>query len=129
MYVMVALNLAVFCSLAVLPSSSRAQDQGPSATVQQPPSPDEMAELLAKKLNLSDDQKAQISPIIAERQQSLRGLRADTSMRPRQKRRKVKSIFEDSDKKINAMLNEDQRKEYAELEQQMRAQMKERMQS
>ena len=42
--------------------------------------PDKMAAHLAKKLNLSADQQAQIKPILADRQQQMQALRADTSL-------------------------------------------------
>ena len=71
-------------------------------------------------MNLSDDQKAQIKPIIADRQQKMQALRSDTSLRRGQKGRQMKSIMEDSDKKINAILTADQQKQYAELKQQMK---------
>jgi Spy/CpxP family protein refolding chaperone len=112
-------------------SSAVAQDQsGSSAPAKmQPPSPDEVVDTLAAKLNLSDDQKTQIKPIIADRQQKLQTLRSDTSMRPMQKMRKMKGIFDDSDKKIEAVLNDQQKQQYIQMEQQMRQEMRERMQN
>ena len=90
--------------------------------------PDQVVDMLAAKLNLSDDQKTQIKPIIADRQQKIAALRGDSSMRPMKKKRQLKNIFEDSDKKIKALLDDQQKKLYAELEQQMRDQARERMQ-
>jgi hypothetical protein len=93
------------------------------------PSPDEAVDRLGSKLNLSEDQKAQIKPIIVDRREKLAALQSDGSMRRRKKAREMKSIVEASDKKINALLNDDQKKQYAEIEQQMREQMKARMQN
>lgn len=45
-------------------------------------------------------------------------------MRPMQKKRKLKSIFEDSDKKIKALLNDEQKRQYAQVEQEMRERMR-----
>ncbi len=92
-------------------------------------SPDEVVEKLGVKLNLSGDQKAQIKPIIADRQQKMQALRSDSSLRRGQKGRQMKAIFEESDKKIKAILTPDQQKQYAELEQQMKEQAKERRQN
>ena len=107
---------------------ARAQDQPPAnaQTVRQPPSPEQVVELLGKKLDLTEDQKAKITPIIAGRQQQTQALRADTSMRQRKKMRKLKSIFKDSDKKIEAILTKEQKQQYAQIKEQMREQMKER---
>ncbi len=123
-------NGALTMGLAMASIPARAQDQDTqSAGARQKMSPDDVVEKLSEKLNLSDDQKAQIKPIIADRQQKMQALRADTSMRRRQKARQMKEIFENSDKKIKAILTPDQQKQYAELEQQMKEQVKERRQN
>jgi Spy/CpxP family protein refolding chaperone len=88
--------------------------------------PEKMSAMLQTKLSLTDAQKAQITPILADRQQKMKELQADNSGRPMQRGRKMKGIMEDSDKKINAILTPDQQKQYAALEAQMREQMKER---
>jgi hypothetical protein len=43
--------------------------------------------------------------------------------------RKMKAIFEESDKKIMAVLNDDQKQKYKEIEQQMRERGRQRKQS
>ncbi|HTF68897.1 MAG TPA: hypothetical protein VK638_40080 [Edaphobacter sp.] len=92
------------------------------------PTPEEMVVRMSSKLNLSDDQKAKVTPIIADRQTQMRALMADTSGRRMQKARKAKSIMSDSDKKIEAILTSDQKKTYAEMKEQMKEQMQARMQ-
>lgn len=128
-----AVLLAGLLSPVVLVSRTTAQDPPPATqpqtTARQAPSPDEVVNTLASKLNLSEDQKAQIKPIIADRQQQIADLRADTSLRPRQKVQKIKGIFAESDKKINAVLNDQQKEQYAQMEQQMRDQMRARAQN
>jgi periplasmic protein CpxP/Spy len=90
--------------------------------------PTNMIDVLSQKLALSDDQKNQIEPILTDRRAKLTALMQDTSMRRFQRMRQAKKIMEDSDKKINPILTPDQQKKYAELEQQMRDKMRERMQ-
>jgi Spy/CpxP family protein refolding chaperone len=124
-----ALSLALVAGIGMMPFSADAQDQESPAVTKKLPSPDEVVDVLGSKLNLSDDQKAQITPIIEERRQKLQALRSDTSVRPFPKKRKMKSIFDESDKKIKAVLNDEQRKQYAQIEKQMREEMKERMQN
>ena len=101
------------------------QQSDPSATA---PTPDGVVGIMAEKLALSDDQKTQITPIIADRQAQLRALREDTSLRRLQRAREAKRIFKESDKKINAILTPDQRKKYAAMEQEMRERAKEHAQ-
>jgi periplasmic protein CpxP/Spy len=128
-WLLLTLSLTLIAAFTLAAPSARAQDQDSSASAQKLPSPDDIVDMMGTKLNLTDDQKAQIMPVIGERRQKLQDLRSDTSLRPFQKKRKMKSIFDDSDKKIKAVLNDDQKKQYAQIEQQMREQMKERMQN
>ena len=46
-----------------------------------------------------------------------------------QKKRELKSIFLDSDKKIKALPNDERKKQYAQVEQEMHDQIRERMQN
>jgi Spy/CpxP family protein refolding chaperone len=93
------------------------------------PTPEEAVAGMSSKLNLTDDQKAKITPIIADRQAQMRALMADTSSRRMQKARKAKSIMSDSDTKIEAVLTSDQKKTYAEMKEQMKEQLQARRQN
>jgi len=70
---------------------------------------------LSKKLNLSTDQAAQITPILADRNQQMQGLRADTSMSQQDRRMKFKSIRDDSRNKIEAVLNDQQKQQFEQM--------------
>ena len=125
--VFIAVLFALFVSL--LPATAAAQDSGDdSPGARKLPTPEEVVGKLDSKLSLSDDQKTKITPIIADRQQQMRAVATDSSMRRFQKARKMKSIYQDSDKKIKAVLTDDQKKKYEEIEQEMKEQMKERRQ-
>lgn len=128
--VTIIVNGALAMGLAAASIPARAQDQETqSAGARQKMSPDDVVQRLGEKLNLSDDQKAQIKPIIADRQQKMEALRSNTSLRRGQKGRQMKSIMKDSDQKINAILTPDQQKQYAELKQQMKERRQERRQT
>jgi Spy/CpxP family protein refolding chaperone len=111
------------------PSASQSipSDSAP-ATKGSWPTPDEAVARMSSKLNLTDDQKTKITPIIADRQAQMRALMADTSGRRMQKARKAKSIMSDSDKKIEAVLTSDQKKTYAEMKEERKEQLQERRQ-
>jgi len=126
-------------SFTALPSLPAQQAAPPSANQQIPsqtvpetgggwPTPEETVSRMSNKLNLTDDQKAKITPIVADRQAQMKALMADTSGRRLQKARKAKSIMSDSDKKIEAVLTKDQKKTYEEMKEEMREQMRSRMQ-
>ena len=57
------------------------------------PTPEESVAKMSGSLNLSDDQKSKITPIIADRQAQMKELMADTSGRKMQKMRKAKSTL------------------------------------
>ena len=102
--------------------------QGDAPPPAQAETPTSMMDVLSQKLDLSDDQKAQIQPILDDRRAKITALRNDQSLGRLQRMHKARKILEESDKKMNAILNPDQQKKYAELEQQMHAKMRERMQ-
>jgi len=126
----VVVTLAITTSAFVLPAVAQDQSGSTSApSTQQPRSADQVVSTLATQLNLSEDQIAKIKPVIIDRQTKIQSLRSDTSMRPRKKMQEIKAIFEDSDKKVEAVLNGDQKKQYIAIEQEQRQQMRDRMQN
>ena len=117
----VALAMPVFVPAYVL----QAQETTGNRTKSQ--SPDQVVKMYNSKLNLTEDQKQKIRPIVVERQQRMLELRSDTSVKGREKMMKMKSVMENSDSRINAVLNPDQRQKYSELEAQRKEKMNERM--
>jgi Spy/CpxP family protein refolding chaperone len=84
-------------------------------------SANDVLDIMAKRLSLTDDQKSKILPIIAERRQKIQEVRTTSTLPRRQKMSQVRGIYEDSDKRINALLTAEQQKGYAAFEQEMRA--------
>jgi hypothetical protein len=110
--------------LCTLASSALAEDPVPRFLP-----PEQVVLYLADKLALSEDQKAAITPIIAERQTKMKAALAERNAGTEQRRHEVMSIFGDSDRKINAVLNPDQQKKYAEIERTMLQQLQQRVQA
>lgn len=131
--ILIALSIAaspsLFAQQTASPDSNQAipTQSGPQ-TKGSWPTPQEAVARMSSKLNLTDDQKTQITPIVADRQTQMRSLMEDTSTRRMQKARKAKSILADSDKKIEAVLTKDQKKTYEEMKEEMREQFRSRMQ-
>jgi Spy/CpxP family protein refolding chaperone len=92
------------------------------------PTPEQVVSKMSDKLSLSADQKTKITPIIADRQAKLKALSANTSLSRPQRMRQARSILNDSDSKINAILTPEQQQKYSQMQQEMREQMKERAQ-
>jgi periplasmic protein CpxP/Spy len=93
--------------------------QAPSAT--RAPNPERQAKMLARKLSLTPDQESQIEPILADRDQQLQTVRGNASLAPGDRRAKVQGIQQDSDSKINAILNDAQKQQYEQLKAEQRA--------
>jgi Spy/CpxP family protein refolding chaperone len=75
-------------------------------------------------LNLTDEQKAKLRPILVEQNQQLDALRNDTSMTQEQKVSKANEIREAASPKIRAILTPEQLQKLAELQQKAKQQQK-----
>ena len=88
--------------------------------------PDQQVARMTKRYNLSADQQAQIKPILVNQQQQMQALHGDSSLSQDDRMAKMKGIREDSSTKIQAILNDTQKKQYAEDQQRMQERMQER---
>jgi Spy/CpxP family protein refolding chaperone len=52
----------------------------------------ERAQALAKELNLTEDQKTQVTAVLKKQAEKVRALRADTSLTPQQRREKARAL-------------------------------------
>jgi hypothetical protein len=123
----VLLGLLISAGMVMAPSGAIAQDQGGGqgsghGQGQRRMDPDKAAARMQKQLNLSDDQVAQIKPILADQQKQMDALRADTSLSQDDRRAKAKAIMQDGNSKVEAVLTDQQKQQW----QQIKAQAKER---
>ncbi len=77
--------------------------------------PGQQAEHLGKRLGLSNDQVAQIQPILADRMQRVQTLRADNSLSQQDRRSKAQAIMQDSNSKIEAVLSDTQKQQFEQM--------------
>ncbi|HLP06935.1 MAG TPA: hypothetical protein VK178_02125 [Opitutaceae bacterium] len=118
-------------SLAILAStvSARAVEPVPTPTATAPV-PGELASRLqdiTAQLNLTEDQKAKIAPILKQEAADLRALKEDTSQRRMQRLRRFREINQKASEQIRALLTPEQQPKYDELRAAARAEMKQRM--
>jgi Spy/CpxP family protein refolding chaperone len=125
--------LSTFFGLGILAAAPQTQDQ--SNTDQHKESghrreadPQRQVNTLAKKLNLTADQKNQILPILTDRQQQMKSIHEDSSLSQEDRRTKMRSVFEDSNAKIKAVLNDDQKQKYDQMQQERRERMQQHRQ-
>ncbi len=81
---------------------------------------------LAAKLNLSEDQKKRLQPIMQEEAQKMAALRNDTSKDQRAKMQEMRKIRDDFDSKAKPILSSDQWKILEEHRQQTRQEMRQK---
>jgi periplasmic protein CpxP/Spy len=105
-----------------------AQDQSapPPASVQAQrpahvPNPRHQAKKMAKALGLTPDQVSKIEPILADRDQQVQSLHSDTTLAPSDRKAKMHGIRQESDSRIEAILNDTQKQQYAQIKQSRKA--------
>jgi len=70
---------------------------------------------LSEKLNLTDEQKAAIRPILVSEAGDIKAVRQDSSQSAEQKQAKIQEIRDKGREKINAILTPEQQKKFAEM--------------
>ena len=76
---------------------------------------DAMLERMSKDLNLTDDQKTKIKPILEEQTKQMQDARQSTSTSDQDRRAKMKQIHENTMSQIRPILNSDQQKKLEEM--------------
>ncbi len=79
---------------------------------------------MAKQLDLTDEQKAAITPILKKEIADLQALKVDTSLRKMQRARKARDIASTASKEIRSQLNPEQQKKYDVLREEWKKQAK-----
>lgn len=78
-------------------------------------SADEHLQMLSQKLNLTDDQKAKIKPILQQHLNDRQTIMKDQSLSPEDKHAKMKASMDSAHSQIEAVLTPDQKKQFAEM--------------
>ena len=112
--------LTAFLCGAVLCFAQAAAAPAPQA----PPKPSitERLRNLGQQLNLTEDQKEKITPILQDEVKQLQGLREDASLSREQKFTKYRELRDNELTQIRPLLTEDQQKKLDEMRKQMRQQ-------
>jgi hypothetical protein len=83
------------------------------------PSVDDQLASLTSKLSLSADQQGKIKPILQDQQDQMQSLMKDQSLSPEDRKSKARDVHQATVAKVNDVLNDDQKKKYQALQQQM----------
>lgn len=87
----------------------------PSFSQEHHPTVESRLDEISKQLNLTDDQKAKLKPILQDEAQQLRTVQNDTSLSHEQKIAKAKDIREAHKSRINDVLMPDQQAKWEDL--------------
>ncbi len=109
-----ALTLAL---LPFMPAALQAQEApaapGDQQAQKQPPSPeqrvDRMLDRMTQNLNLTDEQREKIRPILLDQVQQMRALREDNSLSAADRRAKVRAIRSATRQKVDQILTPEQK--------------------
>jgi Spy/CpxP family protein refolding chaperone len=120
---LMALSLSVFAqneqgNMSSTPEAHQGHGKMPSA--------DDRLEHLSQTLNLSDDQKAKIKPMLEDESSKMQALWQDNSTPREQKRPKMQQIRQDTAEQIKTVLNPDQQKKFADMQGRMKQHIGER---
>lgn len=85
------------------------------------------AEQLTKKLSLTEDQKTKVTAIFLEQAVAMKKVREESKGDRAGMMAKMKTANEENDVKINALLNDDQKKAFADWKAERAENMKKRM--
>jgi Spy/CpxP family protein refolding chaperone len=85
--------------------------------------PERRVNMLAKRLNLTDDQKQKLQGIFADQQQQMQSMRQDSSLSRQDRMEKMKTLRSEADEKVNGILNDDQKQKYAQMKEKARERM------
>jgi Spy/CpxP family protein refolding chaperone len=70
---------------------------------------------MSERLNLTDEQKEKIRPILRDEVKQLRAVRADTSLTTEQRRERRRQIVQATRKQIGELLTPEQKKKWREM--------------
>jgi hypothetical protein len=104
--------------LVALCNTATAQDKGGG---KRGPSVEEQMTRMTEELKLTDDQKPKVKAALEDRQKQMGELRGDTSLSREDRRAKMTTIREATDKKLKEILKPDQWDKYEKMQAEMKA--------
>ena len=107
--------LATGLVLAGQNSAPQTPHQGHEAMGAAASSPDAHLQMLTEKLNLTDEQRTKLKPILQDQAQQVKAVHDDTSLSQEQKSSKMKALHASFRDQINAVLTPEQQAKFKEM--------------
>ena len=102
------------------PSSPPQEETAPTGKPGRGGSVEKRLEKLSQQLNLTDEQKAKIRPLLKREGERIKEVRSNTSLSQGEAQRRIQSIRRDTNQRIREFLTPDQKKQWQEDRQQQR---------
>jgi Spy/CpxP family protein refolding chaperone len=96
-------------------SAPQTPQQGHEAMGAAASSPDAHLQMFTEKLNLTDEQRTKLKPILQDQAQQVKAVRDDTALSQEQKTAKMKAIHASFHDQINAVLTPEQQAKLKEM--------------
>jgi periplasmic protein CpxP/Spy len=128
---MLALSAMAAFSFVTPVVTAQAQDnaenkaqEATQSSAQQQDNAESKLQQMSQELNLTDEQKTKLKPILQDEGEQLRALKSDTSVATQEKFQKAKEIRASHKQQIDAILTPDQKQKWQQMKQQAIDQMK-----
>lgn len=116
-------RLVIFSALAALSILT------PVVMAQKQESGENRLQQMGQQLNLTEDQKTKLKPILQEEAQKLRELKNDTSSSRQEKMQKAKQIHSEYKPQIDAILTPEQQQRWQQMKQEAKSRAKQHRKS
>lgn len=116
MFMFRTIGASLLAATMMISASVAAQKRDPAAM--------QRVRSAVESLNLTEDQKAKLKPILAEQGEKLRAARAEASTDKRGAARKSRDILAETEAKIKPVLTDEQWTKFQELQEKARAEQK-----
>lgn len=113
--ILVLLTTGLLLAGQTSPAPQTPPAQGQPAMGATAATPETHLQMLTEKLNLTDEQKAKLKPILQDQEQQLKAVRDDTSLSQEQKIAKKKAIHESFHDQINSVLTPEQQDKFKQM--------------
>ena len=104
--------------------AQQAVDMGGTPTAQRIDRLEARVKQLNEALNLTDEQKAKITPLLADEIKQIQQVRADSNLSRRERFAKIRKIRQDANQQIRPILTPEQQKKLDDMRQEAREQFK-----
>ncbi len=122
------LSVSLFAVAAVAQQNPPHQGKGDEQGPRRMPSVEDQTKNLTEKLGLTDDQQPKVKAIVEDTHSQMMKIMQDENMAREDTMAKMRTLHEAASAKVNALLTDDQKKKFEDMQKEMREHMRQRQQ-